>query len=90
VPESEAATGAPRLWKRLLELSAMQETAIGPDEVINALRQYLENTGESRRAAAVKMGVSYHSIGRWLTDTQSPQKANLIQVAGFLRREGFL
>jgi transcriptional regulator with XRE-family HTH domain len=68
----------------------MEEKAIGPSEVIDALKQYLEIIGESRRAAAVKMGVSRHCISRWLTDTQSPQKADLVQVAGFLRRAGFL
>ena len=68
----------------------MQKTAVSPDEVMNALRQYLEATGESRRAAAVKMGVNRHSLSRWLSDKQSPQKENLVMVASFLRRSGYL
>ena len=68
----------------------MQETAIGPNEVMTALRRYLDKTGESRRAAAVKIGVNRHSLCRWLSDAQSPQKSNLLLVAAFLRRAGFL
>jgi transcriptional regulator with XRE-family HTH domain len=68
----------------------MEKTAVSPDEVMNALRQYLENTGESRRAAAVKMGVNRHTLCRWLSDKQSPQKENLVMVATFLRRSGYL
>jgi DNA-binding phage protein len=68
----------------------MQETAIGPNEVMNALRCYLENTGETQRAAAMKMGINRHSLFRWLSDSQSPQKTDLLQVAAFLRHAGFL
>jgi transcriptional regulator with XRE-family HTH domain len=68
----------------------MQETAIGPNEVMNALRRYLENNGETGRTAAMKMGVNHHSLCRWLSDTQNPQKGDLLQVAAFLRHAGFL
>ncbi|MBV8224643.1 MAG: helix-turn-helix transcriptional regulator [Verrucomicrobia bacterium] len=84
VPVRRACSGGP------LEAAGMQETAIGPNEVMNALRRYLEKTGESGRAVAVKMGVSRHSLCRWLTDTHSPQKGDLLLVAAFLRRAGFL
>jgi transcriptional regulator with XRE-family HTH domain len=68
----------------------MQETGVSPDEVMSALRRYLEDNDESRRAAAVKMGVSRHSLCRWLSDKQSPKKENLVMVAAFLRRSGYL
>jgi hypothetical protein len=68
----------------------MQEMGISPDEVMSALRRYLEDTEESRRAAAVKMGVNSHSLCRWLSDKQSPKKENLVMVASFLRRSGYL
>jgi transcriptional regulator with XRE-family HTH domain len=68
----------------------MEKTAISPDEVMSALRRYLDATGESRRAAAAKMGVNRHSLCRWLSDKQSPQKENLVMVATFLRRSGYL
>jgi len=74
----------------LSELPTMQETAIGPNEVMNALRRYLKNTGETQRAAAMKMGVNRHSLFRWLSDSQSPKRADLLQVAAFLRHAGFL
>jgi len=86
----ERLPGAPCLFKEFGGASGTQETAIGPNEVMNALRRYLENTGETGRAAATKMGVNRHSLCRWLSDTQSPQKADLLQVAAFLRRTGFL
>jgi DNA-binding XRE family transcriptional regulator len=86
----ERLPGAPRLFQIPSELPAMQETAIGPNEVMNALRRYLENTGETQRAAAMKMGVNRHSLFRWLSDSQNPQKADLLQVAAFLRHAGFL
>jgi transcriptional regulator with XRE-family HTH domain len=68
----------------------MEKTAISPDEVMSALRQYLDATGESQRSAAAKMGVNRHSLCRWLSDKQSPQKENLVMVASFLRRSGYL
>jgi hypothetical protein len=86
----ERVPGAPRLFWRSAGGAGMPETAIGPNEVMNALRRYLEKTGESGRTAAVKMGVSRHSLCRWLTDSQSPQKGDLLLVAAFLRRAGFL
>jgi hypothetical protein len=68
----------------------MEEAAISPDEVMNALRRYLETTGDTQRAAALKMGVNRHSLCRWLSDIHSPKKENLVMVAAFLRRAGYL
>ena len=68
----------------------MLEAAVSPDEVMNALRRYLENTGDTQRAAGLKMGVNRHSLCGWLSDKQSPKKENLVLVASFLRRSGYL
>ncbi len=67
----------------------MQET-VSPDDVMSALRRYLENTGDTQRAAALKMGVNRHSLCRWLSEIHSPKKENLVQVAAFLRHQGYL
>ena len=48
---------------------------------MGALRRYLENTGDTERAAALKMGVSRHTLCRWLSEKQSPKKGKLALAA---------
>ena len=69
---------------------SISETAVSADEVINALRRYVEKTGDTQRAAAVKMGVNRHTLCRWLTEKQIPKKIDLVLVAVFLKRARFL
>ena len=64
--------------------------AVSPDEVMSALRRYLENTGDTERAAALKMGVNRHTLCRWLSDEQSPKKGKMVLAAFFLRQAGYL
>jgi predicted DNA-binding protein (UPF0251 family) len=68
----------------------MQEMAVSADDVIKALRRYLEKTGDTQRAAAVKMGVNRHTLCRWLAEKQIPHKIDLVLVAVFLKRASFL
>jgi hypothetical protein len=74
-------------WKRRFHI---KETAVSPDEVMSALRRYLENTGDTERAAAVKMGVNRHTLCRWLSEEQSPKKGKIALAAFFLRQAGYL
>jgi hypothetical protein len=74
-------------WKRRFHI---KETAVSPDEVMSALRRYLENTGDTERAAALKMGVNRHTLCRWLSDEQSPKKGKMALAAFFLRQAGYL
>jgi hypothetical protein len=74
-------------WKRRFHI---KETAVSPDEVMSALRRYLENTGDTERAAALKMGVNQHTLCRWLSDEQSPKKGKMALAAFFLRQAGYL
>src|ERR1700746_4004420 len=74
-------------WKRRFHI---KETAVSPDEVMSALRRYLENTGDTERAAAVKMGVNRHTLCRWLSGEQSPKKGKIALAAFFLRQAGYL
>src|SRR6516165_3347038 len=74
-------------WKRRFHI---KETAVSPDEVLSALRRYLKNTGDTERAAALKMGVNRHTLCRWLSDEQSPKKGKMALAAFFLRQAGYL
>jgi hypothetical protein len=74
-------------WKRRFHI---KETAVSPDEVMSALRRYLESTGDTERAAALKMGVNQHTLCRWLSDEQSPKKGKMALAAFFLRQAGYL
>jgi transcriptional regulator with XRE-family HTH domain len=63
---------------------------ISPDELMNALKRYLEQSGETEQALASQIGVNRHTLGRWLSDKQSPKKSKLALTAFFLRRAGYL
>jgi len=63
---------------------------ISPDELMSALKRYLEQSGETEQALASRIGVNRHTLGRWLSDKQSPKKGKLALTAFFLRRAGYL
>jgi transcriptional regulator with XRE-family HTH domain len=60
------------------------------DELLKALRQYLEKSGEPERSVASRIGINHHTLRRWLSDEQSPKKGKLALIAFFLRRAGYL
>ena len=47
-----------------------------PDELMKALKRYLEESGETERSAASRIGVNRHTIHRWLSEKESPKKVN--------------
>ena len=60
-------------------------------ELIKALQRYLDETGETERAAASRIGIDRHTLHRWLSDVQSPPKEGKLALAAFfLRRAGYL
>jgi hypothetical protein len=61
-----------------------------PDELLRALKRYLEESGESERAVASQIPINHHTLRRWLSDKQSPKKGKLALAALFLRRAGYL
>ena len=61
-----------------------------PGKLMEALRRYLEDSGETERAVASRIGINYHTLRRWLSDTNSPRKGKLALTAQFLRRAGYL
>jgi hypothetical protein len=61
-----------------------------PDELLQTLRRYLNESSETERAIASQIGVNHHTLSRWLSDKQSPKKGRLALTACFLRRVGYL
>jgi hypothetical protein len=61
-----------------------------PDELLRALKRYLEESGEAERAVASQIAINHHTLRRWLSDKQSPKKGKLALAALFLRRAGYL
>jgi transposase-like protein len=69
-----------------------EKGVISPDELLSALKRYLEESGETERAIASKIGVNHHTLHHWLSDNQSLKKVSgkLALTALFLRRAGYL
>jgi hypothetical protein len=60
-------------------------------ELINSLKRYVDETGETERAVASRIGIDRHTLHRWLSDVQSPPKEGKLALAAlFLRRVGYL
>jgi transcriptional regulator with XRE-family HTH domain len=67
-----------------------EKGVVSPDELLSALKRYLEESGDTEQAIASQIGVNHHTLHRWLSDKQSPKKAKLALAASFLRRVGYL
>ena len=67
-----------------------EKDVISPDELVSALKRYLEESGDTERAVASQIGVNHHTLRRWLSEKQSPKKGKLALTAFFLRRAGYL
>ena len=57
---------------------------------MKALKRYLQESGETERSVASRIGVNRHNLDRWLSDKQSPKKGKLALTAFFLKRVGYL
>ena len=77
-------------WKRRYQLPEKDE--ISPDELLSALKRYLEESGDTEQTVASKIGMNHHTLHRWLSDNESPKKGEgkLALTALFLRRAGYL
>jgi transcriptional regulator with XRE-family HTH domain len=67
-----------------------EKDVINPDELVSALKRYLEESGDTERAVASQIGVNHHTLRRWLSEKQNPKKGKLALTAIFLRRAGYL
>jgi transcriptional regulator with XRE-family HTH domain len=63
---------------------------VSPDELMSALKRYLEQCGKTEQEVASEIGVNRHTLGRWLSEKGSPKKGKLALTASFLRRAGYL
>ena len=71
---------------RVALLSARMTT----EEVLKALGRYKEESRESDRQTATKLGVNRMTMTAWLGGRDRPQRCMLARLAGFLRRVGYL
>jgi transcriptional regulator with XRE-family HTH domain len=60
------------------------------EEVLKALGRYTEESPESDRQTATKLGVKQMTLTGWLHGRDRPQRCMLARLAGFLRRVGYL
>ena len=63
----------------------VENEVMHPNELLKALKRYLEKSGETERAVASRIGINHHILRRWLSDEQSPKKGKLALTAFFLR-----
>jgi len=88
------------MWSRLKYLSGRpagrggialsDNEVISPDQLMSALKRYLEESRDNEQVVASQIGVNHHTLRRWLSDKQSPKKGKLALTASFLRRAGYL
>ncbi|HEX3445469.1 MAG TPA: hypothetical protein VHS80_12185 [Chthoniobacterales bacterium] len=60
------------------------------EEVLRALGRYTEESSESDRQTATKLGVNRVTLTAWLRGKDRPERCMLARLAGFLRRVGYL
>ena len=67
-----------------------EKRLVSPGELLNALKRYLAESGDTEEAVASQIGVNHHTLRRWLSDKQSPKKCKLALAATFLRHAEYL
>ena len=60
------------------------------EDVLRALGRYTEESSESERQTATKLGVKRMTLSAWLGGKDRPQRFMLARLAGFLKRAGYL
>ena len=60
------------------------------EDVLRALGRYTEESSESERQTATKLGVNRMTLTAWLGGKDRPQRFMLARLAGFLKRVGYL
>ena len=69
---------------------ALPSARMSTEEVLKALGRYTEESRESDRQTATKLGVNRTTLTAWLGGRDRPQRCMLARLAGFLRRVGYL
>jgi transcriptional regulator with XRE-family HTH domain len=60
------------------------------DEVLKALQRYAQESAETDRQTATKLGVTEALLVNWLRGAAQPERCMLARLAGFLRRVGYI
>jgi transcriptional regulator with XRE-family HTH domain len=68
----------------------LPSVSMSTEEVLEALGRYTEESPESDRQTAAKLGVKRMTLTAWLGGRDRPQRCMLARLAGFLRRVGYL
>ena len=69
---------------------ALPSARMTTEEVLQALGRYTEESRESDRQTATKLGINRMTLTAWLGGRDRPQRCMLARLAGFLRRVGYL
>jgi hypothetical protein len=69
---------------------ALPFARMSTEEVLKALERYTEESHESDRQTATKLGINRMTLTAWLRGIDRPQRCLLARLAGFLRRVGYL
>ena len=69
---------------------ALPSARMTTEDVLRALGRYKEESHESERQTATKLGVNRMTLTAWLGGKDRPQRFMLARLAGFLRRVGYL
>jgi hypothetical protein len=67
-----------------------QPIITNPRDVLEALMRYVSESEDSEREVASKIGISCITLADFFAGEAQPHKRTLAQVAGFLRRVGYL
>jgi len=68
----------------------LPSASMSTEEVLKALGRYTEESHESDRRTATKLGVNRSTLTGWVGGRDRPQRCMLARLAGFLRRVGYL
>jgi transcriptional regulator with XRE-family HTH domain len=70
--------------------ATLPSARMSTEEVLRALGRYTEESSESDRQTATKLGVNRVTLTAWLRGKDRPERCMLARLAGFLRRVGYL
>jgi hypothetical protein len=52
----------------------VENKSTSADELMEPLKRYLKESGETERTVASRIGLNYHTLRRWLSDKDKPAK----------------
>ena len=71
--ELKSKANGPKVARMKFRSAAATEVT-SPDELMKVLKRYLRESNESEIVVASRIGVNRHSLNRWLTSSQKPNK----------------